>query len=93
MKMLIGLDKYNVIELIETYLLANAYALLLTHIKPKKKFKIINLQYFLYLQLKNPTAVIYHVEKTAAVKVQRYGPPPSYTSHIIPRPVISLDTA
>ena len=36
MKMLIGLDKYNVIELIETYLLANAYALLLTHIKAQK---------------------------------------------------------
>ena len=28
-------------------------------------------------QLKNPTAVIYHVEKTAAVKIPRYGPPPT----------------
>ena len=37
-------------------------------------------------QLKNPTAVIYQVVKTAAVKVPLYGPPPDYTSHIIPRP-------
>ena len=91
MKMLIGLDKYNVIELIETYLLPNAHASLLSHIKAQKNLKSLtgNIFAFLCLQLKNPTAVIYHVEKTAAVKVQRYGPPLGYTSHIIPRPVAS----
>ena len=33
--------------------------------------------YLKWSQLKYPTAVMYHVEKTAAVKVPRYGPPPT----------------
>ena len=44
-----------------------------------------------YPQLKNSTAVIYHVGNSAAVKVPWYGPPHDYTSHIIPRPSVNKE--
>ena len=56
----------------------------------RKYFTQNSLVYLKCPQLRNPTAVVYHVvDKTAAVKVPRYGPLPNFASHIIPRPVMT----